>query len=218
MNQIISNLTPSAIHIAIAEDHELVREGICSILESFEHFSVVIRAIHGKQLIDKISSSKTLPDVCFLDVQMPELNGYKTLREIKKKWPQVKVIILTMLSEKFVRQRAMLLGADGYLIKNCKPQMLRDAVYSVLSNDYYFYEPETGSYTSKKGIAGFPVISEREVEFLRLCGTKMSYEEMAEIFKVSIRTVQSYQNSLAEKLQLKTRTQLALFAKDVGLE
>lgn len=210
------SIDPSfSIRLAIADDHELMREGLCQILESISDFSVIIKATNGKDLIDKLTKV-SLPDVCLLDIHMPIMNGYRTLREIKDKWPQIRVIILTMLSEKFVRQRATLLGADGYLIKNCNPQIMEDAIRAVFNNEFYFYNPETGLRISKKDTKGFPIITDKEIEFLRLCGTGLNYEEIARIFKVSPRTVQSYQNSLAEKLLLKTRTELAVFAKDAG--
>ncbi|MGN6568389.1 MAG: response regulator transcription factor [Flavipsychrobacter sp.] len=215
MNQTISVNPSFPIRLAIAEDHELVREGLYQILQSISDFSVIIKAADGKDLIDNLTSGP-LPDICLVDIQMPIMNGYKTLREIKNKWPHVGVIILTMLSEKFVRQRVTLLGADGYLIKNCSPKIMEDAIRAVFNNEYYFYNPETGIRLSKKDTKGFPQITDKEIEFLKLCVTGLSYEEIARLFKVSPRTVQSYQNSLAEKLHLKTRTQLAVFAKDVG--
>lgn len=203
------------IRLAIAEDHELVREGLCQILNSTSGFSVIIKASHGEDLINQLILGP-LPDVCLLDVQMPVMNGYKTLREIKRKWPQMKAIMLTVLTEKFVRQRAMLLGAEGYLIKNSNPAMLANAIRVVFNDGYCFYDSETKKYLSKKDTKGFPSITDKEIEFLKLCGTGLNYDEIARIFKVSPRTVQSYQNSLADKLHLKTRTELAVFAKDVG--
>ncbi|MBS1687466.1 MAG: response regulator transcription factor [Bacteroidetes bacterium] len=214
MNEMPTN--PSLnIKLAVTEDHELVREGLSQILDSFEGLSVIIKAAHGKELIDKLSTG-LLPDICLLDVQMPVMNGYKTLREIKTKWPEIKVIILTMLSERFVRQRTMMLGADGYLVKNCDPKTLDVAIRTIFNNGYYFFDPATKNYSIKKDTKSVPIITDKEIEFLKLCGTGLSYEEIAKIFKVSPRTVQSYQNSLAEKLHLKTRTELAVFAKDAG--
>jgi len=203
--------------IAIADDHELFLDGICNIINSFRGCNIIIKANNGNELLDKLSTADILPNICILDIRMPILDGYKTLDGIKKKWPQIKVLILTMYVEKYVRQKITALGADGYLIKNSNPKELEVAINTIANGGAYFYNPEIKAITKKKDTKLIPNISEREMDFLKMCCTSMTYDEIATILKVSVRTVQSYQNSLSEKLGIKSRTQLAIFAKEIGL-
>lgn len=206
-----------AVKIAIADDHELFRNGVCDIINSFKNCQVILQASNGKDLIDQLSITEILPDICIIDLSMPVLNGYETLAELKKKFSMLKVIILTMHTDNFVLQKLAQLGVDGYVIKNIGPSLLEVAIRSVFKNGFYFYSPEKKEAINKTEIRKPPTINAGELEFLKLCGRPLTYEEMAAIMNVSPRTINSYQYTLTNKLKVKNRFGLAMFARDIGL-
>jgi len=205
------------INIAIADDHELFRSGICHIINSFTNCRVMLEATDGRNLLNKLSRSDILPDICIIDLNMPVLNGYDTLEEIKKVIPQTKVLILTVHTESFVLQKLASMGANGYVVKNINPVQLNEAIRSVFKNGFYFYDPSKKKTVKQTDIKESPAINKGEMEFLKLCGKPISYEEIATIMHVSTRTIHSYQYDLTNKLKVNNRFGLALFAKDIGL-
>ena len=84
------------IHIALADDHTILRKGVAEILSKFDDMTVTIEAGNGKELIEKLASAAELPDICIVDINMPEMNGYETAAEIRKHWPDVKILALSM--------------------------------------------------------------------------------------------------------------------------
>jgi two-component system, NarL family, invasion response regulator UvrY len=157
-----------------------------------------------------------------LDVNMPESDGYETARWIYKNYPQVKVLALSMFSDEGTIIRMLRLGAKGYIMKNADPEELKLALDSVLKKDFYLSE-----YISGKIISGLhkdidmpeePIsLNEKEREFLRWVCTELTYKDIAAKMFVSPRTVDDYRNSLFEKLKVKTRIGLVLYAIRNGL-
>src|SRR5882757_8789478 len=108
----------SKIKLAIADDHEIVRKGVMEIISGFGDFSIDIEADNGKDLYNKLLAAEVLPDIVVMDISMPVWDGYETLTAIKKKWPEMKVLILTMHKHEFAIIRMFRGGANGYLLKN----------------------------------------------------------------------------------------------------
>lgn len=208
----------SFIHIAIADDHPITRRGIIDTITLFNGFHVSIEADNGMDLIEQLSQVAELPDICIIDISMPGLNGYETLKELKKKWPELKVLIFSMYYNEFSLAKMLKEGAGGYLQKNCPPAQLQQA----LSDIYY-----NGSY-QQQDTATAPVkpahtketttdITDREMEFLRHCCSELTYKEIAGIMHLSTRTVEGYRDTLFNKLHIKTRTGLVLYAIRNGI-
>ena len=124
------------IRIAIADDHQLVRAGIARILQENQDFVIVQQAANGRELLDAIKDTK--PDVILLDLEMPILSGRETLIEIRKAYPNIKVLILTMHNNEAFIVQMMELGANGYLIKNTDPKEVTQAIYKVTESEFYF--------------------------------------------------------------------------------
>lgn len=200
------------IRVAIADDHTLIRRGICSMIESFLGFDITAEADDGSELIKKISGLETLPDICILDVSMKNLNGFDTLAAIKQEWPGIKVLMLTMYSSRFNITRAFKLGATGYLLKDSDPSELRDALRKLYRNEIYLSRQI--SYDVLRNIKNenqlVPKFTEREMEFLALCCTDLTYAEIAEHMGISQRTVESYRDSLFLKLEVTSRSRSGL--------
>jgi len=210
----------SSITVAIADDHAVVRESISNMVSAFPQFTVTVKAKNGQQLVDLLNKANPLPQICILDIQMPEMNGYEALEYIQKKWPEMKVLVLSMMDDEFAIIRMLKLGARGYINKSSTLDELQNALEYIHEKGYYSSELLVSNFyqlvkTDTEKV--FHNISEREFEFLKLCPTEHTIKEIAEIMHVSPSTVQGYRNSLFEKLDLNTRQGLAIFAIRMGI-
>lgn len=207
------------IKIAIAEDHTVMRKGIIALIESFGNFKVIIDGIHGKDLIEKIKVSRELPDVVILDINMPVMNGYEASALIRENWPDMKILALSMINEEFSVVKMLRSGANGYIVKDCKPLELKNALLGVHKDSFYhselvtsklLYELLTNNNTAHN-------ISAKEMDFLSFCCTDLTYKEIAAKMNVSPRTIDDYRDSVFKKLKIKSRTALAIFSMKMGL-
>jgi two-component system invasion response regulator UvrY len=159
-----------------------------------------------------------MPDMCMFDMAMPHKNGYETLKEIKIKWPAMKMIIYTMIDNKHTIRYALNKGVNGYLAKGCDATELKKALVSVAETGYYYSEAalkETHDLLHQKNHNAM-VINDREIEFLQLCCKGYLYIEIAKRMNVSPRTVEGYQTAIASKLKVKTRAEITSFAISMG--
>lgn len=213
------NLQPEAeaplVTIAIADDHIVLRKGVTSLLNGFENCRVIIEADDGQQLIEHLE--KQLPDLCILDISMPVLNGYDTLQVIRKKWPALKVMIFSMVDDQYAVIKMLKLGANGFLLKNCIYQDFQKALNIIVNGGYYFPTVVASKNDLSKLASTVPTISERQIEFLRLCASDLNYNQIANRMGTSIRAVESLQQRLSEKLHINSRIGLVLFALKTGI-
>jgi DNA-binding NarL/FixJ family response regulator len=208
------------IKIALADDHAILRKGVAEILARFEGFEVVMEAGNGKELLAKMEVAATLPDICIIDINMPEMNGYETTAAIKKAWPHVKVLALSMYDTELNIIKMLRNGANGYILKDNDPEDLRIAINEVHKNGFYHTELVTGRMLHLLHDAGSKValdLPERELNFLKYCCTELTYKEIAEKMFLSPRTIDGYREALFEKLQTTSRTGLVMYAIKAGL-
>lgn len=205
------------ISLAYAEDHVLIREGISSFLKEFGCFEIIIEANNGAELIHHLKKSKTLPDICILDIRMPVKNGYETITEIKSIWPIMKFLILTMFDEEYAIIQMLRSGANGYILKNCSPNELKKALISIHQLGSYHSELTINLIHNAIANNNLLKFNEREIQFLSFSCSDLPYREIAEKMGVSLRTVHGYRDGLFDKLRLKTRTGLAMFAMNAGI-
>jgi len=207
------------ILIAIADDHAVVRDSISNMVSNFPQFEVGIKAKHGKDLIEQLAKAKKLPEICILDVQMPEMNGYETIEYIKKKWPDIKVLALSMLEDEFAIIRMLKMGASGYLSKASDLEELQKALIYLNERGYYSSEFIASNYfrTIKNDKPATSNITQRQMEFLKYCCTELSMKEIAAKMHISTSTALSYRNALCDKLDLTTRQGLAIYAIKSGI-
>jgi two-component system invasion response regulator UvrY len=206
------------IHIAYADDHDLVRIGISSIINTFENFQVDFQATNGKDLINKLEIAKTLPNICLLDINMPVMNGFDTLVAIKSRWPEMKVLILTVCDIEMYIIRTILNGANGYVIKESKPEELKKAMLAIYTNGYYYSETVSGHFfksvlSKEKKLTAFTAT---EVEVLKFSCTDLSYPQIAEKMKKTTRSIESHKERLFDKLQIHSRQSLVMKAIELG--
>lgn len=199
------------IQIALVDDHRLFRSGIKSLINNTEGYKVTLEAGDGAELIDKISS-KFIPDIILLDMNMPVMDGTATAKWLRKNYPQIKVIVLSMYSD-VERVLAMLkIGVKGYILKDSEPNEFIEALQKVSSGEVYF--PVFVSRLLSKSVHQNEgnKLNAREVGFIRLAGTELTYKEIANHLCVSVRTVDGYRDTLFEKLNVKNRVGLVLYA------
>jgi two-component system, NarL family, invasion response regulator UvrY len=205
--------------IALADDHVLLRNGLSNLLKELD-YEVIFEANHGEEFISKLKSS-SLPDVVLMDINMPKMDGYDTTLWLKKNYPDVKVLALSMYDDENAIIRMLKCGARGYILKDSDPSELKLAIHSLLTKGFYHSELVTGKlihsinylddpeHSSVKDVLG---LNQREIEFLKLACTELTYKEIADQMCLSPRTIDGYRDNLFEKLNLRSRIGLVLYA------
>lgn len=208
------------IKIALADDHNLFRKGMEELIEDFDNMEVLYSVPNGQELINKLSSGK-LPDVCLLDINMPEMNGFETARKIKEQWPDIKILAVSVYDSEFNIIGMLRAGAGGYILKDAQPDVLRKAIEGIYENGFYHSELVTGKILhrmiSQPQEVTTTQLNEKQVQFLKLCCSEMTYREIADSMGISHRTIDGFRDQLFEKLNIKSRTGLVMYALKTGI-
>lgn len=209
------------VQVAIADDHTLLRKALGKLINSFDNYIVLFEADNGKEIKNQIAQHN-VPDLVLLDVNMPEMDGFETASWLNKNYPKIKILALSMFSDEKTIIKMLRMGAKGYILKNIDPDELKNALDSVMKKNFYLSE-----YISGKIISGLhkdvdriedpEPLTPREKDFLRLICSEITYKDIAAKMYVSPRTVDEYRNSLFEKLKVKSRVGLVMYAIRNGL-
>ena len=211
--------------IVIVDDHLLIAKALRGIIANFDQFEVLYECQNGQELIDKFSDEKNIPNIVLLDISMPIMNGFETAQWIKENHPNVLIMALSMQDDDQSVIRMVKNGSKGYLLKNAHPAELERALNGLVSKGFYY--PEWAASKVIESLGGNQIndknedlihLTEREKEFLKYSVTEMNYKEISEKMCCSPRTVESYRDNLFEKLELKTRVGLAVYALKNGFE
>ncbi len=198
--------------IALVDDHRLFRSGIASLIQKLSGYSILFEAANGEELIGKIQSG-LLPDIILLDINMPVMNGINTATWLRGAHPEIKVIVLSMFDDPDKVLAMLKLGIKGYLLKDAEPYEFELALQKVSHNDVYYPDFVTKYLLDTLSPAiDHSKLNLRELEFLRLAGTELTYKEIADQMRISVRTVDGYRDQLFEKLHVKSRVGLVLYA------
>jgi two-component system invasion response regulator UvrY len=210
--------------IALADDHTVMRNGLATLLKDLG-YDILFEANNGQDFITKINK-ENLPDVALLDINMPVMDGYETAAWLNDNFPEVKVIALSMYDDEAAIIRMLKNGAKGYVLKDSNIADVRKAIESVISKGYYHSEMVTGKLIHSINHLDSPAhssikellkLNNKEIEFLKLACTEMTYKEIADKMFLSPRTIDGYRDTLFEKLGAKTRIGLVLFAIKNGI-
>lgn len=207
--------------IAIVDDHILIAQAIKGIIANFENFETICECENGQELIDKIKTHHVLPDIVLLDISMPVMDGFQTADWLQKNHPEVLVMVLSMQNDEQSVIKMVKNGAKSYLLKNSHPRELESALLKLVENGFYYPEWASKiifSSINKTSNEALSKLTEREKEFLKYTITEKSYKEIAELMFCSPRTVESYRDNLFEKLNLKSRVGLAVYAIKNGYD
>lgn len=210
--------------IALADDHVLLRNGLANLLKDLD-YDVIFEADNGNDFLEKLKVYG-LPAIVLMDINMPHLDGYNTTQWLKKNHPEIKVLALSMYDDENAIIRMLKCGAKGYILKDSEPSELKAALHALQSKGFYHSELITGKlihtinhldepeHSSVKNVLG---LSDKEIEFLKLASTEMTYKEIADKMYLSPRTIDGYRDSLFEKLNVRSRVGLVLFAIKNGI-
>jgi DNA-binding NarL/FixJ family response regulator len=206
-------------HIAIVDDHTMFRKGLAALINFFPNYKVVLDVPNGREFIASLNK-KELPDIVLLDIAMPVMDGYATAAWIKDNYPDIKVLALSTMDSETAIIKMIKNGARGYILKDADPSELKLAFDEVLTRGYFYNDLVSRKILNavhvltepKNATATFANLTPREIEFLKYVCTELTYKEIADKMSVSVRTVEGYRDTLCEKLELKTRVGLAMYA------
>jgi len=208
------------IRVAMADDHTLVRRSIISVLSTYDDLDFVADASNGFELCEMIYKLSSPPDVCLLDVNMPVMNGYDTLVTLKSKYPEMRFLMLTQYDNEFVIIKMLKSGANAYMLKNTEPLDLVIAIRTIIEKPFFHSNLVNGhliAIVQKEEEYSKLSLSDLEKTFLTYTASELTYKEIASKMNLSVRTIEGYREKLFLKLEVKSRTGLALYAIRLGL-
>jgi DNA-binding NarL/FixJ family response regulator len=211
------------IRVLIADDHTIVRAGIRLLLQAEPDIEVVGEAGDGQEAIAQTEALR--PNVVVMDIGMPGVSGLEATREIKRRWPQVQVLVLTMHRSDDYFFRMLEAGASGYVLKGADPGDLITAVRVAARGDVFLYPSMAkqlvadylGRVQAGEERASYDGLTDREREVLRLVAEGLTTPEIAEALNLSVNTVQTHRRRIMEKLNLHSRVELIKYAIRRGL-
>ncbi|MBL8004337.1 MAG: response regulator transcription factor [Candidatus Kapabacteria bacterium] len=202
--------------VVIADDHEIFRKGILLILNASQLFQIVSEARNGNEAIEKIRSLK--PDLCLLDIFMPERTGIEVVQELSSELQGSKVVMLTSLEDEMNIQKAIMAGVDGYLSKEISPENLIESLQKVMEGERIFSKTVLALLNNRKShtleeINSLPVtLTKREQEILELVALEYTTKEIADKLFLSPRTIETHRANIMRKLDVKNAAGLVRFS------
>jgi DNA-binding NarL/FixJ family response regulator len=210
------------IKVAIADDHALFRAGVRTSLMGKKDVELIAEADNGMQLLNLLKHID--PDVILLDIQMPIMDGIQTLPEIRKLYPHIKVIILSMHNDHSMISKLMEIGANSYLTKNSDSETIYQAIKTCYEQEFFFNELTNKALLSglrtKRTEPGTPQeinLSDKEITILKLMCEEKTTKEIADIVEISPRTVEAIRDKLKTKTGAKSMAGLVMYALKSGI-
>jgi len=217
------NKNSNLVKVVLADDHILLRDALANMVENMSGFAVIYTASNGEDLKAQIVA-KGAPDLLILDLNMPKMDGFETAQWLNKSYPEVKILVLTMYDSEVTLIRLLQSGVRGFLKKDSHPNELSFAIKNVVENGYYYSSNASNQlanlFTNKhnqKETLEKVILNEREIEFLKLSCSEMTYKEIAQKMGMNPRSLENYRESMFSKLNIKSRVGLALYAVKHGL-
>ena len=211
------------IKVALADDHVLLRNALASLINGFGDCRVIHESNNGKELMAHLTNG-SIPDVVVLDLNMPQVDGYESARFIQKNFPQIHVLMLTMYDSELSLIRLLQAGVKGFLKKDIHPSELKFAIHSVMKVGYYYSNHTTDrlanlfrSGSDKRNALQNAMLSDQELEFLKLACSDLTYKQIAQQIGLNPRSVDNLRDQLFTKLDVKNRVALAMLAIKNGV-
>jgi len=215
--------TPNKKTLILADDHILLRDALATLINNFDHFKVISVASTGAEVLDSINAGNK-PDIVILDLNMPVMDGYDTAHWLAQHHPEIKILILTMYDSDIALIRLLQEGVRGFLKKDIHPDELRYALEIVEEHGYYYANRTSGKIAAllKKNNGAQTgleknTLTDKEIEFLKFVSSDMTYKEIAMKLHLSTRVVDNYRETLFEKLEVRSRVGLAIYAIKNGI-
>lgn len=212
----------TVIKVAIADDHALFRTGVKTSLSARKDIQMIAEAENGMQLLNLLKHIK--PDVILLDIHMPIMDGYTTLPEIKKLYPEMKVIMLSMNNDASIITKMMEIGANSYLTKESDSETIYQAIRTCYEQEFFFNDLTNkallnGLRTKRPSENATPDVhlTDKEVTILKLMCEEKSTKEIADMVDLSPRTVEAIRDKLKTKTGVKSMAGLVMYAVKAGI-
>lgn len=205
--------------IVIVDDHTLVSSAIRGMVDNIADCEVLYEVTNGQELFNRIENKKNIPDLILLDINMPVMDGFETMKKLHTEHPDIRVLGLSMNDDEASYMKLITLGANGFLSKVAKEEELQTAIHTVFAQGYYYTEEIANSLfrsIHSKKEAPTVLISDREKQLLSYICTEKTYQEIAAEMFLSPKTIDGYRNSLFQKLGIKSRVGLAMYAVREG--
>jgi two-component system, NarL family, response regulator DegU len=212
------------LQIGLVDDHRLFRKSLALLIDAMDNAEVVLQAGNGKELLEQLESVAV--DLVLLDIQMPEMDGYETCKQLRKLYPEVKILVISQLTTKESIHKVMELGANGFFSKDAEPERLENAIRDIWAKDYFF-DDDLASVIREAilwekrlpaNLLASPVpITRRELEVIRLACKEMSSFEIADRLCINVRTVETHRKRIMEKTSSKNFIGVVLFSLRHGL-
>jgi DNA-binding NarL/FixJ family response regulator len=211
------------ITVALVDDHAILRDPLAKLIDQFGGYKVSCLAGNGKELVDHIGVTGKTPDMVILDLNMPVMDGYDTALWLRGHHPGAIIMILTAHDSEMVMIRLLRAGVKGFMQKDITPSELQRALAEVREKGFYYWGDSSRlANLIRKGVTDIPgsggiSLSENEIVLIKLSCSEMTYKAIADTMKLSPRTIDSMREALFEKLSVKNRVGLAMYAVRNGL-
>jgi len=198
--------------VIIVDDHVLFGQSLKGLVNSYQNYEVIEVFKNGSELVNYFEANKKRPDLILLDIKMPVLSGIETMQWLQKNYPEQKVLSLTMEDDEYTILSMIKYGCRGYLLKDIDPGEFLYALETIVDSGYYFTGEPERIRLHQSTPNTIKDITSRELEFIKLACTEMTYKQVAEEMNLSPKTIDGYRESLFSKLTLKSRVGLVLYA------
>lgn len=211
----------NVIKLGIVDDHKLFRKGLISLIDILDLECLILFEASNIDELKECIAEENIPDIIILDVKMPkERDGFESVLWIRKKYPDIHILVVSMDGKESTVVRMLKLGVKGYLSKDVEPEELQNAITSIINKGYYYTDFVTGKLVNSfqngvdefEGRLKFHELKEIEREFIKWACSEMTYAEISEKMYKSPKTIDGYRNSVFEKLKVKNRVGLVLLA------
>lgn len=214
------------MHLALVDDHTLFRKGLINLIEMVcSNCVILFEADNGIDFQQKLTIGNE-PDIILMDINMPKMDGIETVQWLNKNFPLIKILVVSMIEKEESIVRMLKMGVKGYLSKDVEPKELGEALDAIMNKGFYYTDFITGKLVhaiqndhqmNTVQSAAIRLMNDREKNFLKLACSELTYNEIAAQMFLSPKTIDGYRNSLFEKLQVKSRVGMALYAVKHGL-
>ena len=203
--------------IVIVDDHKLFAQSLQILVNSFEGFEVIEVCKNGEELLMYFQSGNSSPDLILLDMRMPVMDGLATMQWLRKNSPEQKVLTLTVDQEDESIIKMLRLGCRGYLLKDIEPEEFEHALNAIDRTGYYSNQTISEALSREERKQKYDELTERELEFLGHACSELTYKAIAGEMNLSPKTIENYRESLFNKLHVKSRVGLVIFAIKEGI-
>ncbi|NQY06867.1 MAG: response regulator transcription factor [Flavobacteriaceae bacterium] len=199
--------------VVIVDDHVIFSQALTSLINTFENFEVIYTCKNGIDLMDKLKFEKNIPDVILMDTNMPQMNGFESMKWISNNHPDLKVLALSLEESEYAIIKMLKAGAKGYLLKDIEKTELETALNELINSGFY-HSSNVTKVLIKSVMNEEPEINlkDNEIKFMQLACSEMTYKEIADTMCLSPKTIDGYRDTLFEKLNVKNRTGLVIYA------